>query len=99
MISAPRRRSCRGVGGVGTAENDELGCERSETLDLLDRPNSLVRVDRSERVGVEDPVESGLSYGMQVLGLAARQVQVERPQRLGGRERAEVAVAGDDVVT
>ena len=35
----------QGVGSIGAAEDDELGCERSEAFDLLHRFHGLLRLD------------------------------------------------------
>ncbi len=86
------------VGGVRAAQDDELGGERPEALDLLHRLHGLLGVDRAKRRGVQDAVQGGVGDGVQVLRLASGQVEVEGPQHLRGGEGAPVAVPGDEVL-
>jgi hypothetical protein len=88
----------QGVRSVGAADDDELGGEGPQPADAPDRGDRLVGVENAQRGTVELPVQRGLGDGAEVLGLPSGQVEVEGTQLLRGRERALIAVPGDEVV-
>ena len=59
------------VGSVGATQHHQLGRERPQPLDLLDRSEGVVGVDGPQCGAVEAPLERGVGDGVQVLGLAA----------------------------
>jgi hypothetical protein len=83
------------VGGVRAADHDQLGGERAEPLDLLHPLDGLAGVPRTQRRPVQEPIQSRLGDRPQVLTLAARKIQVEPSQGVRRRERAILAMAGD----
>src|SRR3954471_1440548 len=95
LVVEPAFVGRQAVRGVRATEDHQLRGERAETLDLLHGRDGLLGLDGPERCAVEPSVERGLGDGVQVLGLAPGQVEVEGPQCVRGRERAVVAVAAD----
>jgi hypothetical protein len=68
------------VGMVGAANDHQLGGEWSEPLDVPHLCDGGLGVEVPQVITVKDAVEGGIGDGTQVLGLAAGQVEVERPQ-------------------
>jgi len=84
------------VRGVGSTQH-QLGRERPEAIDLLDRLHGVGGVDRPQCGAVEAPVERGVGDGMQVLGLTAGQIEVQGAENSWSRECPVVAMAVDEV--
>ena len=61
----------QGVRSRSTTQHHQLGGERPQPLDLLDRAEGVVGVDGPQCGAVEAPVERGVGDGVQILGLAA----------------------------
>ena len=86
------------VGCVRPAQDHKFGCERSQSFDLVYRPDCFIGVKCSQRRTVELAFECGVGDCVQVFGLAARQVEIEVAQPLRCWERPAVTVAVDEVV-
>jgi len=65
------------VWSVGATQHHQLGRERPQPFDLLDRSDGVVGVNGPQCGAVEAPVERGVGDGVQVLGLAAGQIEVQ----------------------
>ena len=66
----------KNVRRIGAADDNELSGEWPQALDLLHRPDGLVRAERTQGRSVESSVECSDCDGLQILGFAARQVEL-----------------------
>jgi hypothetical protein len=65
------------IGRIGSSDHDELGGEGTEPLDLTDGFDSVVGIGSAQRCPVENAVERSIGDRVQVLALAAGQIEVE----------------------
>ena len=87
----------QGVRSRSTTQHHQLGGERPQPLDFLDRSEGGVGVDGPQCGAVEAPVERGVGDGVQILGLAAGQIEVQGAENAGSRECSVVAMAVDEI--